>query len=227
MTMIKNNITAILSQIREFERRYQRQPHSVSLLAASKKQSIANIQSAIDAGQLAFGENYLQEALVKITALADKNLEWHFIGPIQRNKTRKIAEHFHWVHSVDDINIAKRLNEQRPDHLPPLNICIEVNVSLEASKSGVHLNDLKDLAHYCQSLPRLKLRGLMAIPAHKEHFIAQSSEFHKLRASDEIMRSHGIVLDTLSIGMSHDMEAAIAEGATIVRIGTSIFGPRD
>jgi len=226
MFTIKNNIHSILSLIRGYEQRYHREPNSVTLIAATKKQSVENIESAIAAGQTAFGESYLQEALTKMTALADKQLQWHFIGPIQRNKTRKIAEHFAWVHSVDDLIIAKRLNEQRPDHLPPLNICIEVNVSLEATKSGVYFDKVEELAQYCLTLPRLKLRGLMTVPAYKRHIIEQRAEFYKLRLTEEYLINNGISLNTLSIGMSHDMEAAIAEGATIVRIGANIFGQR-
>lgn len=227
MMDIQTNLQTIQTRIRESEKLFGRKPGSVLLLAASKKQSIEKIEQAIAAGQLAFGESYLQEALPKISALASKNLEWHFIGPIQRNKTRKIAEHFSWVHSLDDAIIAKRLNEQRPDHLPPLNICIEVNVSSEKTKSGVSFDQVEALAEYCRQLPKLKLRGLMTIPTPKSHFIEQRAEFYKLRLVDEMLRNKGFPLDTLSIGMSADMDAAIAEYATIVRIGTNLFGMRD
>jgi pyridoxal phosphate enzyme (YggS family) len=223
---IQTNLKNIRLRIKQCEQQFQRQPNSVFLLAASKGQSIEKIEQAIAAGQYAFGENYLQEALTKIAALSKKNLAWHFIGLVQRNKTHKIAEHFSWVHSVNSTLIAKRLDAQRPDHLPPLNICIEVNVSSEPTKSGARFDEVIDLAQYCIQLPRLKLRGLMAIPAYKSHFIEQRAEFYKLRLIDEMLRNDKYSLDTLSMGMSHDMDAAIAEGTTIVRIGTSIFGPR-
>jgi len=227
MTTIQTNLNTIQSHIHDCEKQFRRKSGSVFLLAVSKKQSIEKIEQAVAAGQLAFGENYLQEALIKIAALASKNLEWHFIGPIQRNKTRKIAEHFSWVHSIDDAVIAKRLSEQRPEHLPPLNICIEVNVSAEPTKSGVSFDEVEALAQYCVQLPRLKLRGLMTIPSTKNHFIEQRAEFYKLRLTAEILCSKGFSLDTLSMGMSNDMDAAIAENATIVRIGTKIFGSRE
>jgi hypothetical protein len=227
MADIKANLEKILSQIRQCEQQYQRKPNSVFLLAASKKQSIEKMQQAIAAGQLAFGENYLQEALAKMAVLTNHEIEWHFIGPIQRNKTRKIAEHFDWVHSVDDPIIANRLSEQRPDHLPPLNMCIEVNVSAETSKSGVSIERVEELVQHCVNLPKIKLRGLMTIPAIKNTFIEQRAEFYKLRLIEEILNKKGYKLDTLSMGMSQDMVAAIAEHTTIVRIGTNLFGPRN
>lgn len=203
-----------------------RQPHSVFLLAVSKGQPIEKIQQAVAAGQVAFGENYLQEALPKIIALADKKLEWHFIGIIQTNKTKKIADYFSWVHSLSDTQSAQRLNEQRASHLPPLNICLQVNTSQEPTKSGVQNKEVFPLAEYCASLPRLRLRGLMTIAAPKKQFSAQRSEFHRLRVLYDKLNARGFKLDTLSMGMSNDMQAAIAEGATIVRIGTAIFGER-
>ena|SRR5579872_2150052 len=226
MNDIQHNIQKTKTQIREWEIRYQRKPSSVSLLAVSKKQSIEKIRDAIRAGQMAFGENYLQESLEKISALSDENIEWHFIGSIQSNKTKKIAEHFAWVHTIDDINIAKRLNEQRPAHLPPLNICLQVNTSLEVTKSGIDPEHVLSLAEYCKTLAHLKLRGLMTIPAHKNTFDEQCAELRKLRLIYNELNERGFQLDTLSMGMSDDMEAAIAEGATIVRIGTAIFGKR-
>lgn len=227
MTDIKKNILEIQNKIHLYETQYHRSPHSVSLLAASKTQSVEKIRQAMSAGQTIFGENYLQEGLEKISALAEENLEWHFIGSIQSNKTRKIAENFSWVQSVHDEKIAKRLSEQRPDHLPPLNICIEVNVSAEQSKSGANPAEALSLAAYCSTLPRIILRGLMTIPAEKNTLEEQRAELRKLRTIYDTLQQNGYKIDTLSMGMSHDMEAAIAEGATMVRIGTGIFGTRN
>lgn len=179
-----------------------------------------------DAGMRRFGENYLQEALEKIAALQELDLEWHFIGPIQSNKTRPIAEHFDWVHSVDRLKLARRLSEQRPAGLPPLNICLQVNVSGEQSKSGITLQELPALAQEVATLPRLRLRGLMAIPAPAAGLEAQRQPFRQMRFALEQLIAEGLELDTLSMGMSGDLEAAIAEGATLVRIGTALFGPR-
>lgn len=226
MTVIADNLTAIKDQIRTYEKRYQRKEGSVFLLAVSKNQSLKKIQQAIDAGQFAFGENYLQEALPKITTLQNNRLEWHFIGMIQSNKTRKIAEHFSWVHSVNHHKIAQRLNDQRPNDLPPLKICIEVNVSHENSKSGIAIDKVAALAEFCSHLPRIHLRGLMTIPAPSKTLAEQRKEFHTLRSIFDDLKQKGLNIDTLSMGMSNDMEAAIAEGATIVRIGTALFGPR-
>jgi PLP dependent protein len=227
MRTIENNIVAIKSLIAGHERKFGRAPGSVRLLAVSKEQSEEKISAAYHAGQHCFGENYLQEALLKMSALSDKQIEWHFIGPIQSNKTRKIAENFAWAHSVADMKIAKRLNDQRPPQLPKLNICIEVNVSAEATKSGVKVEDVFQLASYCQTLPQLQLRGLMALPKAHDNFIDQRKEFHKLYTLWHSLDVKGIKLDTLSMGMSGDFEAAIAEGSTMVRIGTAIFGKRD
>lgn len=228
---IEDNLLKIKKLIADYEKKYQRKEGSVKLLAASKQQSIEKIISAYLAGQFCFGENHVQEALAKQLALSNKinefnEIEWHFIGPIQSNKTRKIAENFAWVHSVDSLKIAKRLNDQRPPHLPPLNICVEVNVSNEETKSGVKISDVVSLIVYCQTLPRLKLRGLMCIPAAFDQFVDQRKEFHKLYTLWDSLCKEGIALDTLSMGMSGDFEAAIAEGSTLVRIGTAIFGPR-
>lgn len=225
-TTIEQNLSTIKTLISAYEKKYHRPPNSVRLVAASKTQPSEKIEFAYHAGQHAFGENYLQEALPKIAALSHLDIEWHFIGPIQSNKTKKIAEHFAWVHSIDDIKIAKRLNDQRPAHLPPLNICIEVNVSDEKTKSGVGMNDVMSLVTACGTLPKLKLRGLMAIPAIHHDFLEQRKEFHKLFTLYESLNTKGFSLDTLSMGMSDDFEAAIAEGATIIRIGTAIFGSR-
>lgn len=198
------------------------------LLAVSKTKPAAALREAYAAGLRDFGENYLQEALGKQQELADLPLSWHFIGPIQSNKTRAIAEHFAWVHSVDRLKIAQRLSEQRPAELPPLNICIQVNVSGEASKSGCTPADLPDLARAISALPRLQLRGLMAIPEPTEDRAAQEAAFAAVQALNNQLRDNlNLPLDTLSMGMSHDLEAAIAQGATWVRIGTALFGARD
>jgi len=206
----------LIKTIEELEKKYHRAPHSVSLLAASKGQSLEKIKAAIDAGQRSFGENYVQEALEKIKAINNPNIEWHFIGHIQSNKTKAIAENFSWVHSLCDKKIAQRLNDQRPLHLPPLQVCLEVNLDQEKTKSGVvSAEELISLADYCKTLPRLKLRGLMAMPL-------QCATFHQVYLLKEKLH-----LDTLSMGMTKDMEAAIAEGSTWVRIGEGLFGPRN
>lgn len=197
------------------------------MLAVSKAFPIEAIRACADLGQRAFGENYLQEALAKIEATADRGFEWHFIGPIQSNKTRPIAEQFSWVHTIDRLKIALRLSEQRPWELPPLNVCLEVNVSGEASKHGVAVAQVAELATAVAALPRLNLRGLMAIPAPASELEAQRKPFRMLREIKESLAGRGLRLDTLSMGMSADMEAAIAEGASIVRVGTAIFGRRD
>ena len=208
-----------------------RDPASVSLLAVSKTFGPEAVIEAVGAGQTAFGENYLQEAIDKQQAVQtvrpDLVLEWHFIGPIQSNKTRPIAENFAWAHAVDREKIARRLSEQRPTNLPALNICLQVNVSGEASKSGVSPEDLPALAQVVATLPNLRLRGLMAIPEPAADFESQRKPFALLRALQQQLAAIGIITDTLSMGMSTDMAAAIAEGATIVRIGTAIFGKRD
>lgn len=227
MMTIADHLQAVREQIKQYEMQYARPLHSVSLLAVSKNQPIDKIQQAIAAGQWAFGENYLQEALTKIASLHHPKLEWHFIGAIQSNKTKKIAEHFHWAHTVSDKTIAKRLNDQRPAHLPPLNICIQVNISQEMTKSGINPDQLTSLVEYCETLPRLHCRGLMAIPALKQTLPEQRQELQKLRKLLENLTEKGFMLDTLSMGMSQDLEAAVAEGATIVRVGTAIFGPRN
>lgn len=218
-----NTLSSIKNQILEFEKKYSRPAHSVALLAVSKKQSVEKIRAAYDAGQRMFGENYLQEALEKMTALADLDIEWHFIGPMQSNKTRKIAEHFHWVQSVDSFKLAQRLNDQRPSHLPPLNICLEINISGEASKSGVAPDEAAALAAACRTLPMIKLRGLMTIPARDA---SPRAAFHTMQSLWQQLNADGFQLDTLSMGMSADFEAAIAEGSTMVRIGSAIFGER-
>lgn len=234
MLSIENKILTFKEQILACEKKYARKPGSVVLLAASKGQSINKIEQAITGGQFIFGENYLQEALIKITSLNTspqtkecKKLEWHFIGTIQRNKTKKIAENFDWVQSVADISIAKRLNEQRPSNLGPLNICLEVNISEEKTKSGLPISAILQLTEACLSLPNLRLRGLMAIPRLQEKLSEQRLEYNKIKNVYDMLLEKGYPLDTLSIGMSNDWEAAIAEGATMIRIGTAIFGARN
>jgi pyridoxal phosphate enzyme (YggS family) len=223
---ISTNLATLKQTIARYELKYQRAPHSVSLLAVSKGQTLEKIQQAITAGQLRFGENYLQEALEKINMLANSSLEWHFIGPIQANKTQKIAQHFHWVHSIDNINIAKRLNDHRPVNLPPLNCCIQVNISNETSKSGVSIHEADEFVHACKNLSNLNLRGLMAIPAQQNDFTLQRHAFHQLALLFHVLKEHAYDLDTLSMGMSNDYEAAIAEGSTLVRVGFALFGDR-
>ena len=230
MNTIEQNIFTIKKLIANALKKYDREQDSVLLLAASKGQSVEKIMEATQAGQYLFGENYLQEALTKMNALSQQQvsneIEWHFIGPVQSNKTKKIAEHFAWVHSVDDNKIAKRLNDQRPQHLPPLNICIQVNVDDEATKSGVDIDHVLPLAEFCLSLPRLRLRGLMTIPKEQTELTLQRRTFHQLFLLKQSLSEKGFSLDTLSMGMSHDFEAAIAEGSTLIRIGTAIFGSR-
>jgi hypothetical protein len=206
----------------------RRPVQSVTLLAVSKTFGPAAVREAHDAGQLAFGENYVQEALAKIDALADlrPSIEWHLIGPLQSNKTREVAAVFDWVHSVDRLKTAERLSAQRPRDLPPLQLCLQVNISGETSKSGVAPADVFALARDVAALPNVTLRGLMAIPEPTADFAAQRAPHRALRELLASLQSEGLALDTLSIGMSDDLEAAIAEGATIVRIGTAIFGAR-
>ena len=224
MSTIADNIAEVEARIRAAALAVQRDVTSIHLLAVSKTKPAAALREAYAAGVRDFGENYLQEARAKQVELADLPLSWHFIGPIQSNKTRDIAEHFSWVHSVDRLKIAQRLSEQRPADLEPLNICIQVNVSGEASKSGCTPQDLPALAAAINGLPRLKLRGLMAIPEPTEDRAEQDAAFATVR---DLQQSLNLGLDTLSMGMSHDLESAIAQGATWVRIGTALFGARD
>lgn len=224
MSTIADNIANVREQIREAAQAAERSPQSVHLLAVSKTKPASAIRAAHACGQRDFGENYLQEALDKQAELADLDLCWHFIGPIQSNKTRPIAEHFAWVHSVDRLKIAQRLSDQRPAHLPPLNICLQVNVSGEASKSGCAPAELAELAHAVSQLPNLKLRGLMAIPEPSEDLALLHQRFAAVRT---LAAQLNLGLDTLSMGMSQDLPVAIAEGATWVRIGTALFGARD
>jgi pyridoxal phosphate enzyme (YggS family) len=203
-----------------------RDPDTVALVAVSKKQPFERVRAAIAAGQRDFGENQVLEGVEKIQTLADHGLTWHFIGHLQTNKTRTVAEHFHWVHSVDRFKTARRLSEQRPDELGELDVCLQVNVDAEPGKSGVSASELFDLARQVADLPRLRLRGLMCLPMIRSGFEAQREPFARLRELAEELRAQGIDTDTLSMGMSDDFRAAIFEGATIVRIGTAVFGPR-
>lgn len=230
MSIISANLQAVELAITAAAEAAGRPASSVQLLAVSKTFPFDAVLDAMQTGQRAFGENYLQEGVDKIAAVAaaapDAQLEWHFIGPIQSNKTRPIAENFAWVHAVDRLKIAQRLSEQRPAGMPPLNICLQVNISGEASKSGVAPADLPALAHAVAALPNLRLRGLMAIPEPESDAAKQHLPFARVRTLFEQLQNDGLALDTLSMGMSGDLAAAVAEGATIVRIGTAIFGNR-
>jgi len=226
MTTIASNLQAVRIAIAEAAVSAGRSSDEVTLLAVSKTFAHDAIREAYLAGQTRFAENYVQESVEKIAALHDLPIEWHFIGPIQSNKTRTIAESFFWVHSVDRLKIAERLSEQRPKDLPALQICLQVNISGEESKSGISPDEVDELAIIISNLPQIRLRGLMAIPAPSEDAQMQRQPFAQLKEIFERLNSHGLNLDTLSIGMSHDFPAAISEGATMVRIGTAIFGNR-
>ncbi len=225
MIDIEANLRAVRERILTAGKVYAGNP--ASLLAVSKGMSESAIRRAFSAGQFEFAESYVQDAIVKINATQDLPLVWHFIGPIQSNKTSAIAENFAWVHSIDRLKIAARLSAARPPLLGPLNVCIQFNSSGEASKSGVTHEQLGGLARDVAALPGLKLRGLMAIPAPAKNFDEQRRAFRIVREHFDALRSAGLQLDTLSMGMSDDLDAAIAEGATIVRVGTAIFGPRN
>ena len=226
MSAIADNLQAVQARIGEAARLAGRSPESVRLLAVSKTWPLSSVIDAADAGQRAFGENYVQEGLDKIAAIAGRNLEWHFIGPLQSNKSRAVAERFDWVHTIDRPKIAERLSAQRPAYLTPLQVCVQVNVSGEASKSGCAPDETLALCRTVAALPGLRLRGLMTIPEPTADRTAQRAGFRRLREIYEELQATGLPLDTLSIGMSHDLEAAVSEGATIVRIGTAIFGER-
>ncbi len=226
MTQIAQRLEQVRTRIAQAEQRFGRPEGSVALVAATKTCPVDAIRAAAACGQRAFGENYLQEALPKIRELEPERLEWHFIGPIQSNKTRDIATYFDWVHSVDRLKVASRLNEQRPSELPPLKICLQVNTSGEASKAGVAPDELAGLAEAVAELPRLSLCGLMTLPAPTFDFEEQRRPFRTLRQLRDELQQKGIEVSVLSIGMTDDMEAAIAEGATLVRIGAAIFGRR-
>lgn len=226
MTTLEQNWRQVLARLQDAASRYGRP--TPTLLAVSKTHPAAAIRTLFNLGQRAFGESYWQEAQGKLAELADLPIDWHFIGPLQSNKTRPIAEHFHWVHGVDRDKIARRLSEQRPVHLPPLNICLQVNLDDEASKSGVAPDEILALALAVKDLPRLQLRGLMCIPEPHNSIDAQRATFARMGALLHQLKDAGISgLDTLSMGMSDDMEAAVAEGSTIVRVGTAIFGVRE
>ena len=228
MSVIAANLQAVKNDIAAAAQQAGRAASDITLLAVSKTVSASRVREAFDAGQHAFGENYVQEGIEKIAALEDlrSRIQWHFIGPLQSNKTRAVAGHFDWVHAIDRLKIAERLSEQRPAGMAPLQVCIQVNISGEASKSGVAPEEVPALAHAMAVLPNLQLRGLMAIPAPASDPIAQRQPFAALRALLDQLRQSGLKVDTLSMGMSADMGAAIAEGATLVRIGTAIFGAR-
>jgi len=226
MTSITAALQAVKERIAACAIAAHRTPQEIQLVAVSKTFPARKIEEAFRAGQNSFGESYAQEGVKKILSLKSLPLEWHFIGPIQSNKTRLIAEHFSWVHSIGRSNIAERLSHARSADQQPLQVCIQVNISGEAGKSGVAPEELLPLAKYVQTLPQLQLRGLMAIPQPTSDFELQRSRFRQLRVLKDAIAAEGIFLDTLSMGMSQDLEAAILEGATIVRVGTAIFGDR-
>lgn len=226
MQNIEKNLNRIREQIVQAATTCGRDPDSILLLAVSKKKPASDIRQAWQLGQKHFGENYLQEALEKMQVLGDLDICWHFIGAIQSNKTRSIAESFDWAHCIDRVKIARRLSEQRPAGMDPLNVCIQVNIDHEDSKAGIDLEAVPALAAALQELPGIRLRGLMTIPAPRETFDEQRVAFARLAAALADLQRQGIDCDTLSMGMTQDMEAAIAEGSTLVRIGTAIFGER-
>ncbi len=227
MIRVTENCRKIRDLLAEAAVEAGREPESVELLAVSKRHPLEAVLEAATAGQRDFGENYVQEGLDKIASCPRKDLVWHFIGHLQSNKTRLAAQHYDWVHTVDKLKIARRLSEQRPEHLGDLQICLQVNIDEEPSKSGALADDIPELAAAVAGLPRLKLRGLMCMPAIREGFEAQREPFARLRKLAQSVSDSGVDLDTLSMGMTDDYRAAIFEGATIVRIGTAIFGPRE
>jgi pyridoxal phosphate enzyme (YggS family) len=226
MNDVEHRIRQVHRRLRAAEEAAGRPAGSVSLLAVSKQQDTAAIEAALGAGQAAFGENYLQEALEKISTLAGRSAEWHFIGALQSNKTKAVAENFDWLHSLDSARLARRLSAQRPAGRPPLQVCIQVNVSGENSKSGVTPEQTLSLARDVAAFPNLRLRGLMTLPAPSDDADEQRRPFRLLRELLQALRADGLDVDTLSMGMSADLEAAVLEGATMVRVGTAIFGPR-
>lgn len=227
MSAIATNLQAVRDRIAKAARDCGRAPEEIALLAVSKTKPLGDILSAAAAGQHEFGENYAQEGVEKMLAVVNSDLHWHFIGPLQSNKTRLVAENYAWAHSIERLKIAERLSAQRPENLPPLQVCVQVNVSGEASKSGCAPQEALALCRAIAGLPGLQLRGLMAIPEASDELAAQRAPFRQLREIYESIRAAGVPLDTLSMGMSHDLEAAVAEGATIVRVGTAIFGERN
>ena len=226
MTGVSQRLDDVNARIQRACEDSGRNPAGIRLLAVSKRHSLAAVQEAVSAGQLEFGENFVQEAIPKIEATADTGARWHFIGHLQSNKTALAATHFDWVHTVDRLKIARRLSAQRPFHAPPLQVCIQVRLGDEASKSGAEPAAVGELAAAVAALPRIALRGLMTIPPPSEDPAVQRGYFRRLRELQEQLIDDGLTLDTLSMGMSADLEAAIAEGATLVRIGTALFGPR-
>ena len=227
MIIISNALQAVQVRILHAALQCGRAPDSIAVIAVSKQVPVDALRCAFEAGQRAFGESYVQEALPKIAALQDLPITWHFIGPLQSNKTKLVAENFAWVHSVERAKIAQRLSDQRPAHLPPLNVCLQVNVSQEASKAGVAPEEVHALAQVVATLPKIKLRGLMAIPEATPDRVQQHAQFRLLSSLWDQLNAQGFFLDTLSMGMSDDLEAAIAEGATVVRVGSAIFGARE
>lgn len=228
MATIASNLQLVTARINQACSRVGRRPDSVILLAVSKTFPAETVREAFHAGQRKFGENYVQEAVDKIAALADlrDQIEWHMIGPLQSNKTRVVAETFDWVHTIDRLKIAQRLSEQRPAHLPPLQVCIQVNTSGEASKSGVAPDEALALAQAVSALPRLKLRGVMALPAPTDDPALQKAQLHAVRVVFDDLKFKGLPLDTLSMGMSADLEAAVEAGSSMLRVGTALFGNR-
>jgi len=224
--MTEKKLALVRSKIKEAELRYNRPSGSISLVTVSKSQPIQEIIKVVGKGQIAFGENYVQEAIPKIQALRHLPLEWHFIGKVQSNKTKLLAEYFSWIQSVTRVDIAELLNKYRNKSLPPLNICIEVNLNEESNKNGVNKNEILNLAKKIKDLPNLKLRGLMSIPEYNNDFDIQRANFNVLAQEFKRLNDAGFSMDTLSIGMSNDFAAAIAVGSTMVRIGTAIFGHR-
>lgn len=227
MTSVTDELDRVRARVTRAARAHGRDPRTITVLAVSKGQSADAIRAAYAAGQRDFGENYVQEAAAKMDLLADLPLIWHFIGPVQRNKTRFVAERCDWCHTVDRPAVADRLNEQRPYHSPPLQVCIQVRMGDDPGRAGVAPDDLRALAEHVAVLPRLRLRGLMCLPPPEPTFERQRVHFRRLRECMEELVAAGLTLDTMSAGMSGDLEAAIAEGATVVRVGTAIFGPRE
>jgi len=233
MSKIQDNLQIIGTKIEQYSTQYNRSQSSVNLLAVSKRHTIDSIKEAYNCGQYSFGENYVQELLEKNKQLKNLDIDWHFIGPLQSNKAKKIAEVASWVHAVERLKIAKRLSDNRPDDMSPLSICLQINISDEQSKSGIKPEELNDLALQIVNLPNIKLRGLMVIPAPENDFEKQRKVFSRVKDLLDNLQQHlnvkgkNIKLDTLSMGMSDDIEAAIAEGTTMVRVGTAIFGQRE
>lgn len=226
MRNIAKSLESLRRKIARAEQLYGRKTGSVSLLAVSKTRFVQEINAAAENGQRDFGENYVQEAIAKITSVQRSDLVWHFIGPVQSNKTRVIATHFDWVHSVDRVKTVRRLNEARPDNLGPVNLCIQINTSMEPGKAGIRPDELEQLLVECSNFTRVRIRGLMALPKPSDDFEQQRLQFRELKKLFKKINMNGGRYDTLSMGTSNDFEAAIAEGSTMVRIGTAIFGAR-